>query len=134
MRIDKSGLLKKAKKLLEEVKQKSNPDGWEIRFEIVEDYKINDQAYTLLVYVKPYQGEDLQNYQHLQELSLINAAEFLVNEKTRPVGNDLWTKSTQLFTCSFGETFSLGVAFREFDSRGSNEPHISDQNQNAHLT
>jgi hypothetical protein len=128
MKIDKSRLLKKAKKLLDRTKEKSNPDGWEINFEVVEEYKLQDKIYTLLVYVKPEQGEDLQSSQNLLEVSLINAADFLVNEKNKPQGTELWLKSTQLFTCNFGETFSLGVAFREFDSRGSNVPRISNEN------
>jgi hypothetical protein len=128
MKIDKSRLLKKAKKLLDRTKEKSNPDGWEINFEVVEEYKSQDKIYTLLVYVKPEQGEDLQSSQNLLEVSLINAADFLVNEKSKPQGTELWLKSTQLFTCNFGETFSLGVAFREFDSRGSNVPRISNEN------
>ncbi|HYI76664.1 MAG TPA: hypothetical protein VEW65_03535 [Chryseolinea sp.] len=128
MKIDKSRLLKKAKKLLERTKEKSNPDGWEINFEVVEEYKVQDQIYTLLVYVKPDQGEDLQSSQNLLEVSLMNAADFLVNEKSKPQGTELWLQSTQTFTCHFGERFSLGVAFREFDSRGSNVPRISNEN------
>jgi hypothetical protein len=128
MKIDKSRLLKKAKKLLERTKEKSNPDGWEINFEVVEEYKVQDQIYTLLVYVKPDQGEELQTSQNLLEVSLMNAADFLVNEKSKPQGTELWLQSTQHFTCNFGERFSLGVAFREFDSRGNNEPRISNEN------
>ena len=128
MKIDNSRFLKKAKKLLERTKEKSNPDGWEINFEVVEEYKVQDQIYTLLVYVKPDQGEDLQSSQNLLEVSLMNAADFLVNEKSKPQGTELWLQSTQAFTCHFGERFSLGVAFREFDSRGSNVPRISNEN------
>ena len=40
MKIDKSRLLKKAKKLLDITKDKSNPDGWEINFEVIEEYKV----------------------------------------------------------------------------------------------
>ena len=128
MKIDTSRLLRKATKLLEMTKEKSNADGWEINFEVVEDYKVQDEVYTLLVYVKPEQGEDLPSSQNLLEVNLINAADFLVNEKSKPQGNDLWLRGTQLFSCHFGETFSLGVAFREFDSRRGNSPRISDEN------
>ena len=131
MKIDKSRLLKKPRKLIEFTKDKSNLDGWEINFEVVEDYKVGDQVYTLMVFVKPEQGEDLPRSQNLLEVNLINAADFLVNEKSKPQGNELLLKSAQLFTCKFGETFSLGVAFREFDSRGSNSPRISDENMQA---
>jgi hypothetical protein len=128
MKIDRTRLLRKAKKLLDITKEKSNPDGWEINFEVVEDYKAADQVYTLLVYVKPEQGEDLPSSQHLLEMNLMNAADFLVNEKSKPQGSELLLKGTQLFTCHFGETFTLGVAFREFDARGSNTPRISNEN------
>jgi hypothetical protein len=131
MKIDKSRLLKKAKKLLDITKDKSNPDGWEINFEVIEEYKVGDQAYTLLVFVKPGQGENLPDSQNLLEVNLINAADFVVNEKSKPRGNELWVKATQLFSCNFGKTFSLGVAIREFDSRGSNAPHISDENMQS---
>ena len=131
MKIDKSRLLKKAKKLIERTKEKSNPDGWEINFEAVEEYKVQDRIYTLLVYVKPDQGEDLQSSQDLLEVSLLNAADFIVNEKNKPQGTELWLQSTQQFTCHFGERFSLGVAFREFDSRGSNVPRISNDNMQS---
>jgi hypothetical protein len=132
MKIDKSRLLKKATKLLEMTKEKSNPDGWEINFEVIEDYKVHDNVYTLLVYVKPEQGEDLPRSQNLLEVNLMNAADYLVNEKSKPRGTDLWLRGTQLFSCNFGETFSLGVAFREFDSRTGNTPRISEENMQAH--
>jgi hypothetical protein len=131
MKIDKLRLLKKATKLLETTKEKSNPDGWEINFEVIEDYKVHDDVYTLLVYVKPEQGEDLPSSQNLLEVNLINAADYLVNEKSKPQGNDLWLRGAQLFTCNFGETFSLGVAFREFDSRRGYGPRISEENMQS---
>jgi hypothetical protein len=131
MKIDRTRLLRKAKKLLDITKEKSNPDGWEINFEVIEDYKAEDQVYTLLVYVKPEQGEDLPSSQHLLEVNLMNAADFLVNEKPKPQGSELLLKGTQLFICNFGETFSLGVAFREFDARGSNAPRISNENMQS---
>ena len=67
MKIDKSRLLKKAKKLLDMTKEKSNPDGWEINFEVIEEYKVRDDVYTLLVFVKPEQGENLPRSQNLLE-------------------------------------------------------------------
>ena len=60
MKNDKSRLIKKAKKFLDRTKDKSNPYGWEINFEVVEEYKVQDQIYTLLVYVMPDQGEDFK--------------------------------------------------------------------------
>ncbi len=112
--IDSKSLLYTAHHLLKQVQQLGNPENWIVRKETVQCIHINEEKFSLMVVIKPgdgNEGNDLKNLQHLDQESLVNSAHELIHAEPKPLGYDFFKKDVQLFTDQQGDTFILGVAF-----------------------
>jgi len=125
--IDSKSLFYTAHHLLKETQQLGNPENWVVKNEPIQDIIIEGQKFTLMVIVRPLEGdlnEEIKSSQTVDQENLINVAQELISADPKPVGYDFFKKDVQQFSDMNGNKFILGLTFSLSDNSHLNTTHL----------
>ena len=112
--IDSKSLFYTAHHLLKQTQQLGNSENWLVKNESIQDIIIENQRFSLMVFVRCLDGdlnEGLSYSQNVDQENLINAAHELISADPRPTGFDFFKKDVQEFSDLSGNKFVLGLTF-----------------------
>ena len=125
--IDSKSLFYTTHHVLKEIQHLGNPENWIVKNEPIQDIIIEGQKFTLMVIVRPLEGdlnEEIKSSQTVDQENLINVAHELISAEPKPAGFDFFKKDVQQFSDMNGNKFILGLTLSLSDNSHLNPPHL----------